>query len=126
MGQFEFPSTDQDSESQVAIATAALANCVLEFRRERSRLMGADLFSDPAWEILLVIQALDPDDKGMSAADLLAEISPGPGTMNRWLCILIERKLIERREADDGETYHLSEMAKQTLISLFGLIRSIL
>ena len=124
MGRFQFLSSDQNSG--VAIATAELANCVLRFRRERSHQMGADLFSDPAWEILLVMQALDSDDKGMAPTDLLTEISVGHCTMNRWLSILIDRNLIERRTADDGETYHLSERTKQTLTNLFGLIRSIL
>lgn len=66
---------------------------ILEIRRERSRVFGDDLFSDPAWDILLELFAARLAERRMTLGDL-ASVAP-QSTLARWVAALEERGLVE-------------------------------
>lgn len=76
------------------------AAMILQSRREVRRLAGedADLFGDPAWEIIL---AVFEAEGGQADAVLLESIGLSPHNLvgRRWVALLIERGWIERTEA---------------------------
>ncbi|WP_343529041.1 hypothetical protein [Sphingomonas sp.] len=80
------------------------ARLILAKRHELRRIAGedAEMFGDPAWEILLsLFQAEEP----MTEAAVLdkAGLSSGAGVARRWIALLVDRDWVVRD--DDG---HLS------------------
>lgn len=74
------------------IETRDLVASVLEIRKNRSEVFGSDLFSDPAWDILLELFAAELTKRKVKLADLnsIAALS----TVARWLAALEQRGLI--------------------------------
>jgi hypothetical protein len=65
---------------------------IIDIRRARSDAFGADLFSDPAWDILLLLLAARLGGKTATFADL-ADVGPR-STVARWLLALEKKDLI--------------------------------
>lgn len=65
---------------------------ILKVRRDRARVFGASLFSDPAWDILLELLAARLGGRDIELADL-AYIAPS-STLARWVAALEERGLV--------------------------------
>lgn len=67
---------------------------ILFVRRARRTVLGEDLFSDPAWDILLELYAARLGRRRMSLSDLSRAIETPPSTTRRWVATLEERRLI--------------------------------
>lgn len=65
---------------------------ILRVRRRRSELFGCELFSDPAWDILLELFAAELGGRAMTLDDL-PPVAP-KSTLARWVSTLEERGLI--------------------------------
>lgn len=63
-------------------------------RRARDELLGEDLFSDPAWDLLLELYVAKLGRRAMTMQDLAIAIGIPPSTAARWLSALDERGLI--------------------------------
>lgn len=74
---------------------------ILAVRRAREAILGADLFSDPAWDILLHLCAAQLGRRPMSVLDLAADIPASQQTIARWV-IALERKGLLSTENDEG------------------------
>jgi DNA-binding MarR family transcriptional regulator len=70
---------------------------ILIARRGRDALFGANLFSDPAWDILLELYAATLGKRSMSPAELSRAINTPASTTGRWLSALEACALIESR-----------------------------
>lgn len=107
------------------ISTAAsLARSVLGFRRRRAKRLGSDLFSDPAWDILLILmsesETSNPCTPRMIAELLESHISES--TAERWLIVLEGRGLVIKDEgsARGAPAYVLSPNGFEGLNSLIN------
>lgn len=68
---------------------------LLIVRRARDTIFGQNLFSDPAWDILLELYAASMAGRGVSLAHLAAAIGAPLPTAARWIAVLTERGLVE-------------------------------
>jgi len=93
------------------------------FRRaERYQLFPAEIFGEPAWNILLELYLSDKLERSVTVTNA-CDVSGTPKTTAlRWINFLIEMKLIERlsSELDQRVIFlRLSETAKQKLNAYF-------
>lgn len=70
---------------------------VLLVRRARADVLGEQLFSDPAWDILLELYAAKLGDRKMSLADVARAIDTPQSTTQRWVKALEEHGLVQSR-----------------------------
>lgn len=67
---------------------------ILAVRGGREDVFGRDLFSDPAWDVLLELYAAKLADRRTSASDLAAAIGTPQSTTARWIAVLADRGLV--------------------------------
>jgi DNA-binding transcriptional ArsR family regulator len=67
---------------------------ILAVRRGREAVFGRDLFSDPAWDVLLELYAANLAGRNMTAHDLAAAIDAPRSTIGRWIEALADRGLV--------------------------------
>lgn len=67
---------------------------ILFLRRARRTVFGEDLFSDPAWDILLELYAAKLGRRRLSLSELARAIETPPSTTGRWIAALEDRRLI--------------------------------
>ena len=65
---------------------------IVRLRCKRAEVFGDELFSDPAWDILLALYAASLAGSTMTF-DQLSIVTP-PSTLARWLAVLQERGLL--------------------------------
>lgn len=76
---------------------AAAIRGLIRARRLRDAFFGADLFADPAWDMLLDLFAAGLEEAQVSVSSLCIAAAVPPTTALRWIGILSDRRLIERR-----------------------------
>ena len=89
---------------------AASAEALLAARRTRGEALGAGLFADPAWDMLLALFAAAERGEAMSVSRLCAAADVPQTTALRWLEQL-ERVRLVGRATDTTD-------ARRTLVSL--------
>ena len=77
---------------------------VLAARRIRVQQLGADLVSDPAWDLLLQAFAADLAQATISASDLCRGTPVPETTTMRWVKKLEEDGWFQRSDAQNGES----------------------
>jgi DNA-binding MarR family transcriptional regulator len=91
------PVTDRDIRS------------IIKQRRNRDHFFGAELFADPAWDILLHLYAAYLSQHRLSVGDLCDGAAVPPTTALRWLAQLEEKGFVERRQDPvDGRRFFVS------------------
>lgn len=74
-------------------------------RRERQRIFGPSIVTDPAWDILLDLFIARLEERPVTVSDLGSAIAVSKPTALRWIAQLIEAKLVasapNASEADD-------------------------
>ncbi len=80
---------------EVAI-DAALVRRILKLRRERTRFLPAEIFADPAWDMLLDLTAARLEDKQVPVSSLCIAAAVPTTTALRWIRSLSEAGLLER------------------------------
>jgi DNA-binding MarR family transcriptional regulator len=78
------------------------AKAVLQQRQRRSELFGEDLFSDPVWDMLLLLFSEQPIRDHVKVRDFQFLARVPMSTTLRWLAVLEDRGLIWRR-GDDAD-----------------------
>ena len=86
-----FPSHDTDP----VVLTEDHIISVLLVRRARDDALGQNLFSDPAWDILLELFGAKLGGRSITASDLARSIQTPLSTTLRWISALQQRGLIE-------------------------------
>ena len=74
--------------------SASLANAMIAFRRTRAQILPAELFGEPAWDLLLQLYVADARGLRLTGADVCRNSNVPPGAMSRWLRLLSERGLL--------------------------------
>lgn len=67
---------------------------LLMARRGREESFGRELFSDPAWDVLLELYAAHLGERSVSVSELAASIGTPPTTTARWVAALASRGLV--------------------------------
>jgi hypothetical protein len=71
-----------------------LAMTVLQLRRSRSDFLPKDLFSDPAWDLLLELFVADARGQRLTASTVCERYGISPNVMSRWLIHLTRLDLL--------------------------------
>lgn len=91
---------------------------ILRARHERNSIFPGELFSDPAWDMLLELYAAELGQVRVSVTSLCIASNAPTSTALRWISALERQKLIERRpDPLDGRRFFLS-LTRET-IALF-------
>lgn len=93
-----FADTSSDLERPVSPEVSAEGVMLLiQAWRERAHYLPGDLFSDPAWEMLLELLHAEIEQRPVSASALCTASTAPAGTANRWLKALEDRALAVRQ-----------------------------
>lgn len=77
-----------------------LATEEYQFRRKRTAHLNADLFGEPAWDMLLDLVVHRVRQKRVSVTSLCIASAVPPTTALRWIKFLQERGLVKREESN--------------------------
>lgn len=111
------PSNDPVTEQEI--------RSIIKQRRNRDHFFGAEMFADPAWDILLHLYAAYLSQHRMSVGALCDGAAVPPTTALRWLAQLEEKGFIERRQDPiDGRRYFVSltVTARESMESYFRTV----
>lgn len=98
--------------------TAAQVRDLLRARRIRADFLPADLFADPAWDMLLDLLAARLDGARVSVSSLCIAAAVPPTTALRWIKTLTEQGLVDRRaDPHDGRRVFIA-LADETADAL--------
>ena len=99
---------------------------LIKARRLREQYFDAELFADPAWDMLLDLMAARLEDVRVSVSSLCIAASVPPTTALRWIKTMTDEKIFERRaDEKDGRRIfiELSDEATAGMIGFFSMIR---
>lgn len=115
-----------EDETDAALRSAPppgseLAAWLLMARRLREEVLGANLFSDPAWDILLDVYAGEARGVKIQISSLAPMSGIPSSTARRWADRLVRLGLLERErdEKDRRQTYVRLSRYGHTRIRLF-------
>lgn len=101
------PSPDYAADS-AGPADSAFIRAMIRTRRLRGDYLPADLFADPAWDILLDLMAARLEGKKVAVSSLCIAAAVPPTTALRWIAMLTERGLLRRvADPEDGRRIHM-------------------
>jgi len=108
-------------------ATEAEVRAVLAARRAREKLIGRELFADPAWDILLYLYAASLAQHRVTVSEVTSASAVPATTALRWIAKLDSVGLLVRSDDPlDGRRVwvEISEEGERKMRSLFDAIRS--
>lgn len=82
----------------LAATASLLVRAIQAWRRDRAAIFPAELFSDPAWDILLELYALHLEQQRTSVSSVCAASAVPASTALRWITKLEHEGLIVRSE----------------------------
>jgi DNA-binding MarR family transcriptional regulator len=101
---------------------ASHVRAILRARRAREELIGADLFADPAWDMLLDLYAADLEQRKVSTSELCIAAAVPATTALRWIEKLVQMNMVTREDdhLDGRRTWvALSRAARLKMESYF-------
>lgn len=108
-GDAHLSAAHPESETDRVAAGLRIAKWWLKARRLREEVFGADMFSDPAWDILLDLYAADAKGERVQITSLSVAARVPHSTAIRWARIMTRAGLLIReRDPKDGRRIHIS------------------
>ena len=104
-----------------------VAREMLAVRRSREALFGPELFGEPAWDMLLELYMAADAPQPFMISNLGVSASVPSTTALRWIGVLLERGLIERRpDQMDGRRVlvFLTDEGRSLMDQLLGASRA--
>ena len=98
---------------------------LIRLRRNRDRFFDAEIFADPAWDILLELYAAELGQLRVSVTSLCAAAAVPPTTALRWINQLEERRLISRRPDPTDARRHFIELTYKGIEGMNAYFRTI-
>lgn len=99
MGTFHsFPN--ESATKREAIDAKTLRE-IIKLRRLRDKFFAADLFADPAWDIMLDLKAAAQEGQNVSVSSLCIAAAVPPTTALRWITAMTESGMLVRRQDPD-------------------------
>lgn len=111
---FVHGANDNSGVSQSSISLDAWADLIFNLRSSRAALFGADLFNDPAWDIILLLGREGHVD-GLPLEAIASRLGRSEDSTRRWLQILVSRGHLEVSAALD---YKLGPTARNGLFKI--------
>jgi DNA-binding MarR family transcriptional regulator len=105
--------------------TERKVRAILNQRRNRDQFFEAELFADPAWDILLELYAAELGQQRMSVNSVCEGAAVPATTALRWIGVLERKQLIQRRpDPRDGRRVFLSlsRTAVEAMDNYFGTL----
>ncbi len=100
----------------------ATVRVIMMIREIRDNHLGTDLFHDPAWNMLLDCYASDLDGRRISVSDACVASGVPHTTALRWLRVLEERGLVERKDDINDRRRAFISLTSQARKSVESLI----
>ncbi len=122
----EAPFANDLPERRGAVVTSTEIRALLQMRRLRDRYMPADLFADPAWDMMLDLMAARLDGKRVSVSSLCIAAAVPPTTALRWIGQLTDRGIFVRaRDPRDARRVFigLSDESAENVAAWFAAAR---
>jgi len=94
-----------EPRSSRAVEAAGIVSQIIHARRARTGLFRPELFSDPAWDMLLVLFLAKARDQLMTVSELAEATATPIPTAARWIDVL-ERDGLVQRDADPAAARH--------------------
>ena len=119
---------DLASEATPAAATSVAApfvRAILKRRRARERFFPAELFSDPAWDMLLDLTAARLERRTVSVSSLCIAAAVPTTTALRWIRNLCDVGMFERNIDPDDMRRGIITLSNATADRMLGYLASI-
>ena len=107
-----------DDELANAGRKADTAARMLKLRRRRDLIFDPIFFEEPAWDALLYLLANERDGCACQANDIGGALNISESTLQRWLDILVNERLILADAAGDSARYTLTDNARRNFAQL--------
>ena len=91
-------TSDGSKQAKAPFPPAHHVRTVIRNRRLRARHFQADLFADPAWDMLLDLAVATSEKHQVSVSSLCLAADVPPTTALRWIGVLAEAGYVERSE----------------------------
>lgn len=98
--------------------TAKSVREIIKKRRLRERFFDAELFADPAWDILLDLKAAALEGRNVSVSSLCIAAAVPPTTALRWITAMTESGMLARRQDPDDARRVFIELSDETSAKL--------
>ena len=102
-----------------------LVRTMIRQRRLRDEFFDAELFADPAWDILLDLTAARAEHVRVSVSSLCIAAAVPPTTALRWITQMVESGLLERLQDDTDKRrvfISLSDKSANAMASYFAAL----
>lgn len=121
--QLALLAAERDAVMPVRGVDAGLIRRIIKLRRDRDRYFPAEIFADPAWDMLLDLMAARLESKQVPVSSLCIAAAVPTTTALRWVRSLTEAGLIERRtDPTDARRSHV-ELAEQSVAAMMAYLR---
>jgi hypothetical protein len=116
------PSPDYAADS-AGPADVPFIRTMIRARRLRGDYLPAELYADPAWDILLDLMAARLEGRKVAVSSLCIAAAVPPTTALRWIAVLTERGLLRRvADPNDGRRINM-ELSGETARALGAYVR---
>lgn len=118
--------TNTDNLQNNSMIDANHIRRAIKARRMRNTYFDAQLFADPAWDMLLDLMAARLENAKVSVSSLCIASSVPPTTALRWIKVMTEEKIFERRaDEKDGRRIfiQLSDNAAKAMTDFFSKVQ---
>ena len=114
MQPFTNPIAMPDKAGPDKKVTARFIRETIKSRRLRERYFAADLFADPAWDILLDLFAARAEGVSVSVSSLCIAAAVPPTTALRWITAMTSNGILLRRHDPDDARRVFIELSNET------------
>lgn len=111
-----------EQSSRTGGERAAFADKVYKGRRLRNKYFPKDLFADPAWDILLLLYAMEHAGKRVSISAVCMSAGVSESTGHRWISKLIANGMIVRERHPSDRRVSWLRLSDRTLARLDGYL----
>lgn len=113
------------AHQEEATIDAAFVRGLIRSRRLRDKFFPADMFADPAWDILLDLTAAFLESRSTSVSSLCLAANVPPTTALRWIKSMSDAGLLHRRADELDGRRILVDMAPATAETMLRCLRQI-
>ena len=100
---------------------AAVVLNMCKFLRTRDSVFGSSLFSDPSWEIILLLHAARTESVPITITKLGSALPASVATLQHCLTMLVSQGLVVRKDNAPEAILDLSEKASALIEQSFSL-----
>jgi hypothetical protein len=109
------------SRTLTATTTAKLARRMLGASAVVAEYLPSGLYSSPGFDILLALHVAEEDAQYLDVRHLTPPGSPGPAVTRRWISVLAQEGLIDRK----GDVLALSTRGHDIVTDLLGKLYAV-